>query len=94
MKEYKLSGWPDLQAPFHRTCYRRMLSDMSHRYVSFAQLVSNTTASRHEVRLFIEMLTDRGLLREREAETDSLFDSLKPLGDWFRRTVTGDLPKH
>ncbi len=70
-----------------------MLSDMSHRYVSFAQLVSNTTASRHEVRMFLEMLTERGVLRERDAETDSIFDSLRPISEWFRRTKTGDLPK-
>ncbi len=94
MKEYKLSGWPDLTAPYHRTCYRRILSDMSHRYVSMAQLVAASSASRNEVRMFLEMLADRGLLREREAETDSIFDSLKPIGQWIRRTVQGDELKH
>lgn len=92
MKEYKLSGWPELRAPFQRTCYRRMVSDMSHRYVSFAQLVATTSVTRQEVRMFLEMLAERGVLSERETDSDSIFDTLKPIGNWFRRTVNGDLP--
>ena len=40
------------------------------------------------------MLTAR-LLREREGESDSIFDSLRPIGEWFRRTITGaEVPKN
>ena len=66
MKHFKLTAWPDLQPPYHRTAYRRMLSDMSHRFVSFQQLVSAQRAeARIEVRQFVEMLDGRGLLGER-----------------------------
>ena len=85
MKEFKLSAWPDLPAPFHRTTYRRMLSDMSHRYVTVQQLMATSGASRLEVRLFLQMLTERGLLSERDAPVrGSLF---APIGGWMRRTL-------
>ena len=86
MKEYKLAAWPELAAPFHRTVYRRMLSDMSHRYMSVSALVLSSGAAKPEVRQFVQMLGDRGLLLERECEPDSFLDSLKPVGGWFRRT--------
>jgi hypothetical protein len=78
MKEYKLAAWPDLPAPYHRTVYRRMLSDMSHRYMSMPQLVLSSGATKIEVRSFLQMLGERELLREREGEPDSIFDSLRP----------------
>ena len=95
MKEFKLAAWPDLPAPFHRTVYRRMLSDMSHRYMSMPQLTLSSGASKLEVRTFVNMLSERGLLREREGEQDSIFDSLRPIGEWFRRTINGtEVPKN
>lgn len=88
MKEYRLAAWPDLAAPYHRTAYRRMLSDMSQRYVGVDKLADNSGLGRHEVRQFIEMLESRGLLAQREAaEADSLFGSLRPLGGWLRRAL-------
>lgn len=86
MKEYKLSGWPELGSPYQRTCYRRMLSDLSHRWMSLTQLIAASGSSRTEVRGFLTMLSGRGLLVEREAEPQTLVDSL---GEWFRRTVNG-----
>jgi hypothetical protein len=94
MKEYKLSGWPELQAPYHRTRYRRMLSDMSHRYVSFSQLVSASNATRVEVKMFLEMLGERGVLQERQGEADSIKDSFWSVASWFRRTRTADFTEH
>jgi hypothetical protein len=94
MKEYKLAAWPELSAPFHRTVYRRMLSDMSHRYMTPTALVVSSGATRAETRQFLQMLDEKGLLIERECESDSFFDSLRPVGDWVRRTIFGaDLPK-
>jgi hypothetical protein len=89
MKEYKLAAWPDLPSTFHRTSYRRMLSDMSHRHVTVQQLMTGSSATRMEVRLFLQMLAERGLLREREVlrADDSLFGALGP---WFRRAIHGD----
>ena len=68
MKEYKLSAWPELPAPYHRTVYRRMLSDMSHRYMSLNALVMASGAGKAEVRQFLDMLADNGLLLERMEE--------------------------
>ena len=89
MKEYRLAAWPQLRPPFDKIAYRRMLSDMSHRHMSLAQLAECSGIRRHEVRSFIEMLDSRGLIAEREATTpDSLFGSLRPLGGWLRRALT------
>jgi hypothetical protein len=86
MKEYRLSGWPKLPASLDRIAYRRMLSDMSHRHVTLAQLGVSSGVRRQEVRAFLEMLGADGLLVEREsAAPDSLFEALRPLGGWFRR---------
>lgn len=89
MKEYRLAAWPDLEAPYHRTAYRRMLSDMSQRHVSLARLSATSGLARAEVRHFIEMLESHGLVRERDGvEEDSFFGTLGPLGGWIRRTFT------
>jgi hypothetical protein len=89
MKEYRLAAWPELSPPFHRTAYRRMLSDMSHRYMSLPQLAETSGLKRHEVRGFIEMLEGRELLTDREcASPDSQFWSLRPLGGWLRRAIS------
>lgn len=89
MKEYRLAAWPDLEAPYHRIGYRRMLSDMSQRFVSPTRLARSSGLARAQVREFIEMLEARGLLWEREAAVpdDSLFGSLRPLGGWIRRAL-------
>ena len=87
MKEYRLAAWPQLRAPFDKIAYRRMLSEMSLRYMSVAQLVEISGLRRGEVRNFLEMLAASALLREHEGlEPDSLFGSLRPLGGWLRRT--------
>ena len=89
MKEFKLSAWPELHPPYNRTAYRRMLSDMSHRYVGVHQLSECSGLHRGEVRQFLELLEARGVLDERErAANDSLFDTLRPLGGWLRRTFS------
>ena len=89
MKEYRLVAWPQLRAPFDRIAYRRMLSDMSHRHMSLAQLVDCSGVRRHEVRSFLDMLGSRQLIAERETPgAESLFGSLKPLGGWLRRALS------
>lgn len=88
MKEYKLAAWLELPAPYQRTVYRRMLSDMSHRHVTAQQLMNSTGATRLEVRHFLQMLDGRGLLSHREAPTPASL--LGPLGGWLRKTLAGD----
>ena len=88
MKEFKLTAWPELPAPYQRIAYRRMLSDMSHRFVTAQQLCDSSGASKLEVRVFLQMLAERGLLHERDHdERPSLFG---PLGGWIRRTLNGE----
>jgi hypothetical protein len=93
MKEYRLAAWPELAPPFHRTAYRRMASDMSHRFMSLAQLAETSGLKRRLVRGFIDMLESRGLLVAREcASTDSQFWSLGPLGGWLKRAISSTHP--
>lgn len=92
MKEFKLTAWPELPAPYQRIAYRRMLSDMSHRFVTAQQLCGSSGASKLEVRVFLQMLSERGLLRERDhEETQGL---LGPLGGWLRRAWHGENVTH
>jgi hypothetical protein len=88
MKQFKLTAWPELPAPYQRMSYRRMLSDMSHRYVSVQQLCDSSGATKLEVRVFLQMLNDRGMVREREHEDESSL--LGPLGGWLRRALNGE----
>lgn len=89
MKEYRLAAWPELNAPFDRTAFRRMLSEMSQRHMSLTQLVGASGVRRQEVRQFIEMLDARGMVSERDSLVpDSLFGSLRPLGGWLRRALS------
>lgn len=92
MKHYKLTAWPELQSPYHRTAYRRMLCDMSHRFVSMQHLANASGLPRHEVRQFVEMLDDMGLIAERQPnEGDSIFDTLKPIGAWIVGALTTEI---
>ena len=86
MKEYRLTAWPDLPPVYQGSAYRRMVSDMSHRYVSLSQLVTTSGVRRHDVRQFLDTLGERGVLTERELfVSDTLLDSVRPLGNWIRR---------
>ena len=90
MKEYRLTAWPDLDPTHDRTRFRRLLSDMSHRYMSIAELAGHSGLTKAEVRRFVERLASIGVASEREGkEPDSLFDSLRPLGGWIARTFDG-----
>ena len=89
MKEYKLSAWPDLPAPYQRAAHRRMVCDMSHRYVTVQQLMNTSGAGRLEVRMFLQMLSERGLLVERDVQQGP-FSSAGGLGEWLRRAFHGD----
>jgi hypothetical protein len=89
MKEFKLSAWPELPGPYDRTPYRRLLNDISHRYAGVHRLAECSGLGRHEVRQFLELLETRGVLLERDrAAPDSVFDSLRPISGWLRRTFS------
>lgn len=68
-KEYKLLAWPRVRGNLGRVGHRRMLSDLSHRYMSIAQLMRTSGMSERKVRGLLDLLDRRGLLAERERET-------------------------
>ena len=85
MKEYRLLAWPELPSEFQRTAHRRVLSDLSARFMTSAQLMECSGLKKGEIKVFLSMLDARGLLDERDGTApDSFFDSLGKLG-WFRR---------
>jgi hypothetical protein len=87
MKEYRLLTWPELPPAFDRTAFRRLLSDMSHRHVTVAQMADASGLRRATVADFVDGLVRQGIVEAREvAPPDSLFGSLRPLGGWIRRT--------
>jgi hypothetical protein len=87
MKEYRLLAWPELPAEYRRTAHRRVLSEMSQRFVSVPKLVEISGLKKAELRAFIEMLDDRDVVTDRDtAAPDSFLDSLRPLG-WLRRAI-------
>ncbi len=87
MKEYRLSAWPDLGPQHQRTAYRRMLSDMSQRHMSVAELCARSGLSKAAVLGFLDGLSTRGLLISREAPRLHWPISLRPLRDWVRRAL-------
>ena len=89
MKEYRLVAWPQLRAPFDRIAHRRMLSDMSHRYLTLPQLAASTGMRRQDVRAFLDSLNARALLIEREvAARGAMVRALRPVGGWLRRAFS------
>jgi hypothetical protein len=85
MKEYRLLSWPDLPAEYRRTAHRRVLSDMSLRYLSLTQLADLSGLKKGELKGLLELLDHRGVLDERDCTApDSFLDSIGRLG-WRRR---------
>ena len=88
MKQYRLVTWPDNQLLYGRTAYRRALSDMSQRHMTFAQLLDSTGLRRQELRGFVDRLVAAGLVDARDVPlSDQLFGSLRPMGGWLRRAI-------
>ncbi len=89
MKEYRLTAWSEPHAPFSGTAYRRMLSDMSHRYMSVSQLVSSSGIRHHAIEQFLDSLQSRGVLLERELflPDETMPSSSGSLGGWLRRKL-------
>ena len=87
MKEYRLLAWPELPAEYRRTAHRRVLSEMSQRFVSVAKLIEISGLKKTELRAFLDMLDHRAVLDDRDtAAPDSFLDSLRELG-WLRRAI-------
>jgi hypothetical protein len=69
IKEYRLLAWPRVPGNLARVGHRRMLSDLSHRYMTIPQLMATSGMSRRKVRVMLDALDRRGLLAERDHET-------------------------
>ena len=90
MKEYKLSGWPELPAAFQRTAYQRMLHQMSQDYVPLTQLVRASGLGREAVRQFLHQLGTHGVLEERKHEAAPLAVVVATRGiEWLKRAFGG-----
>ena len=81
MRHYKLSAWPELPAAYRRTAYRRLLHEMSQRYVSLGQLSQASGLPRAAVIEFLADLRRRELLIERgeDEPAPSLLGALQAL---------------
>ena len=66
MKEYRLLAWPDLPGEFKRTAHRRVLSDMSLRFMTLAQLGGVSGLKKSELRDLMSLLDSRGVLGQRD----------------------------
>ena len=87
MKEYRLLAWPEHSADFQRTAYRRVLSEMSLRYMSVSQLAEVSGLKRPQVRAFLDMLDGKALIAERATSApDSSLDGMSAWG-WLRRAI-------
>lgn len=87
MNEFKLTAWPDLPAAFRQIGYRRMLSDLSQRHITEAELVRGSGLSRHEVRALLHFLKEKHLLDARPChriETRWPRPTLARLRQWWR----------
>jgi hypothetical protein len=88
MKEYRLASWPELPAHFRHAGHRRILSDMSQRHMTLAQLSDASGLKRLEVTHFIEFLEAGGHATRRIAATEPrLPRAMRQIGDWFRRAL-------
>jgi hypothetical protein len=88
MQEYRLASWPELPAHFRHAGHRRILSDMSQRHMTLAQLSDASGLKRLEVTHFIEFLEAGGHVTRRMAVTEPrLARGRLELGDWFRRAL-------
>ena len=88
MKEYRLLAWPDLPNAFQRTAHRRVLSDMSLRFMTLAQLGGVSGLRKGELRDLMNLLARRGLLDQRDC-TAAASQPLEPVGrlGWWRRST-------
>jgi hypothetical protein len=67
MKQYKLTAWPELPARFQKTTMRRVVSELSQRFVSARDLARSCGAPAREIDELVEHLNREGLLMSRDA---------------------------
>ena len=65
MKQYKLTAWPDLPPRFQKTTMRRVVSELSQRFVSVRDLARSSGASARDIEELIGKLEKDGMLMTR-----------------------------
>ena len=65
MKQYKLTAWPDLTPRFQNTAMRRVVSELSQRFVSVRDLSRSSGASTKDIDELIVRLEKDGMLMAR-----------------------------
>jgi hypothetical protein len=77
MKQYKLTAWPELPSRFQNTAMRRIVSELSQRFVSARDLARSSGASPREVEELIARLAKNNMLMVRDAP-----HALRPHTPW------------
>jgi predicted Rossmann fold nucleotide-binding protein DprA/Smf involved in DNA uptake len=67
MKQYKLTAWPELPPRFQKTTMRRVVSELSQRFVSVRDLARSSGASARDIEELIAKLEKDGMLMTRAA---------------------------
>jgi len=65
MKQYKLTAWPDLPPRFQKTTMRRVVSELSQRFVSVRDLARSSGASVRDIEELVARLEQDGMLMTR-----------------------------
>jgi hypothetical protein len=77
MKQYKLTAWPELPSRFRNTAMRRIVSEMSQRFVSARDLARSSGATPREVEDLLACLGKNHILMVRDAP-----HALRPHTPW------------
>jgi len=67
MKQYKLTAWPELPARFQKTTMRRVVSELSQRFVSVRDLARSSGAGARDIEELLSTLEKDGMLMTRAA---------------------------
>ena len=65
MKQYKLTAWPDLSPRFQKTTMRRVVSELSQRFVSVRDLARSCGAAARDIEDLLAKLEKDGMLMTR-----------------------------
>ncbi len=65
MKQYKLTAWPDLPPRFQKTTMRRVVSELSQRFVSVRDLARSSGAAARDIEELVAKLDKDGMLMTR-----------------------------
>ena len=77
MKQYKLTAWPDLTPRFQSTAMRRVVSELSQRFVSVRDLARSSGAAGRDIEELISKLEKDGMLMTR-----AMPQSVNQTGSW------------